>query len=180
MIAAINRALASTSNAQIIGRNGEMPLRDFLNRYLPYTLHAATGHFVTPSGRLSPQIDIMLLDPRYPLLSENADGSVLVMLHSVVATIEVKTRLASKDIRKMREDAIKINTLAGEVEGYAYNTEGWGMIEPWGFAYGCTNRLNTLEDKYTREGKPEEAGLDICLLRSHPKDAMHVQPLGLP
>lgn len=176
MIAMVNRALASSSNAQTIGRNGEVPLRDFLNRYLPYTLRAATGHFVPPSGILSPQIDILILDARYPLLSQNADGSVLVMLHSVVAVIEVKTRMTSKDIGKMWEDAIKINLLVNEVKGYA--DKNWGSIMTYGFAYGCANRLDTLEDRYTEEGKPDQASLDISLLRLHPKDAIKYNPLG--
>src|SRR5689334_15392292 len=76
MLAIVDRALASSSNSQTIGRNGERPLLDFFNRYLPYTFKAVTGHFVPPSGTLSPQIDIMLLDSRYPLLAVNADGSV--------------------------------------------------------------------------------------------------------
>src|SRR6266480_6344490 len=84
LLAAVDRALASSTNAQVIGRNGEIPLRDFFNRYLPYTLRAATGHFVAPSGHLSSQMDLMILDTRYPLLAQNADGSVLAMLHGVV------------------------------------------------------------------------------------------------
>jgi hypothetical protein len=177
MIAAVTKALASSSNAQTIGRNGEIPLRDFFNRYLPYTFRAATGHFVPPSGRLSPQIDVMILDARYPLLAENADGSVLAMLHSVVATIEVKTRIASKDVTKMWHDAVKIMNLAQETEDYG--SDCWGSIATSGFAYGCANRLDTLESAYGRSGEPEKAGLDISVLRLHTKDQTKKQPVGV-
>ena len=84
MIATVDKALATSGNAQIIGRNGELPLIQFLNRHLPYTIRAHTGHFVAPDGSLSPQLDVVLVDARYPLLAQNADGSVLVMLHSVL------------------------------------------------------------------------------------------------
>lgn len=76
MLAAIDRALATGGNAQTIGRSGELPLQSFLTRHLPNTLTAHSGHFVSPSGRLSPQIDTLILDSRYPLLAENDDGSV--------------------------------------------------------------------------------------------------------
>lgn len=45
MIAKVEKALASTSNPQIIGRNGEVPLIDFFNRHLPYTLSCSNGSF---------------------------------------------------------------------------------------------------------------------------------------
>ena len=88
MLACVNKAITSSSNAQTIGRNGEIPLRDFLNHYLPYTFRATTGHFVTPEGELSPQLDVMILDTRYPLLAHNADSSVLSMLHAVVHVMD--------------------------------------------------------------------------------------------
>lgn len=43
----------------------------------------------------------MILDSRYPLLAENLDGSVLVMLHSVVEAIEIKTNLTSTELKKV-------------------------------------------------------------------------------
>ena len=101
ILAAVDQALASSTNAQTIGANGEIPLKRFFNRYLPVTLRAAGGHFLTPSGKMSPQIDIMILDSRYPLLSENSDGSVLAMLHSVVGTIECRTRIKAAGVEKL-------------------------------------------------------------------------------
>lgn len=177
MIAIVNRSVASSSNAQIIGRNGEIPLRDFLNRYLPYVLRANTGHFASPSGKLSPQVDIMILDARYPLLSQNADGSVLAMLHSLVATIEVKTRIATKDILPMWENAKKVVSLAKEVKNYS--NRSWSSVETLGFSFGCVNRLDTLEIKYEKEGDPKRASLDISILRVHTKDAIKDNPLGV-
>ncbi len=165
----VDKALASTSNSQAIGRNGEIPLRDFLNRYLPYTLRAVTGHFVPPSGRLSPQIDVMILDARYPLLAENADGSVLAMLHSVIQTIEVKTRITTRDIEKMWKDSIEIMELAAEVDGYG-NPGDFRSVRTTAFAFRSAQRLDTLEQKYEEVGKPDKSGLDITVLRLSDKN----------
>lgn len=168
ILAAVDRALASTSNSQIIGRNGELPLLDFLNRYLPYTLRAASGQFVPPSGKLSPQIDIMILDARYPLLCENQDGSVLAMLHSVIKTIEVKTRITSNDMKKIWENSLNVMFLASEVKGYSGFE--WGAVSTLVFAYRSANRLDTIERKYIEYADPWNAGIDIFLLRLPEKD----------
>jgi len=125
ILLAVDRALCSSSNSQTIGKNEEIPLLTFLNRYLPPTLKAASGHFITPSGNISSQIDIMVLDSRYPLLAENSDGSVLAMLHSVVEAIEVKTNLSTKDVRKSWNDGVKIMELANDIDGYG--GDEWGQ-----------------------------------------------------
>jgi len=169
MLSLVDKALASTSNSQAIGRNGEIPLRDFLNRYLPYTLRAVTGHFVPPSGRLSPQIDVMILDARYPLLAENADGSVLAMLHSVIQTIEVKTRVTTRDIEKMWKDSIEIMELASELAGHG-DPADFRSVRTTAFAFRSAQRLDTLEQKYEEVGKPDKSGLDITILRLSDKN----------
>lgn len=93
ILSTVDRAVASSGNPQVIGRNGELPLRDFLSRYLPPTLRAETGHFLSPSGELSSQQYVMILDSRYQLLASNPDGSVLAMLHGLLSVLEVKTTL---------------------------------------------------------------------------------------
>lgn len=168
MLAQVDKALASTPNSQSIGRSGELPLLDFLTRYLPSTLRATSGHFIPPSGKLSPQIDIMILDSRYPLLSENFDGSVVAMLHSLVAAIEVKTRMTSQDIGEMWRSSLEIMSLASEVKNYG--DFSWGSVSTLGFAYRSANRLRTVESKYIEAGDPWKTGLDIYLLGVHEKD----------
>ena len=176
LLAIVDKALESSSNPQSIGRNGEIPIRDFLNRYLPYTLKAVTGHFVPPSGKLSPQIDIMILDSRYPLLAENADGSVLAMLHSVIQTIEVKTRLTTHDIEKSWKDAISIMKLASEVD--EYGSDSFSSIRTSALAYRSSYLLDSLEAKYIAVGKPEQAGLDVYIMRLAEKDQINITEIG--
>ncbi len=177
MIAQIEKTLNSTSNPQIIGRNGEIPLLKFFKRYLPFTLRAETGHFLAPSGTLSPQLDIIILDSRYPLLAENEDGSVLAMLHSVISVIEVKTNITSNDMKKMWDDSKKVMLLASEIPSYGQAGQ-WGAIMSYGFAYKCANKLNTLEDKYIQFACPKITSLDIYLLRLHPSDQVQSKNIG--
>ncbi|OAH96334.1 hypothetical protein A1353_24115 [Methylomonas methanica] len=171
ILLAVDRALNSTTNSQIIGRNGEIPLIQFLNRYLPPTLKAASGHFITPSGNLSPQIDIMILDSRYPLLSQNTDGSVLAMLHSLIECVEVKTNLTSKDVKKSWSDSVSLTKLASEIDGYGGSL--FGAIGTKVLAYRCAPRLGGIQNAFERFGKPFESSLDIIIIRYPEKD----QPL---
>lgn len=176
VLAAVDKALASSTNAQVVGANGEIPLRSFFMRYLPHTLRVATGHFITPAGKLSPQLDLMILDSRYPLLSENSDGSVLAMLHSVVGTVECKTRITTSGIKEMWANALTISTLASEVEGYA--GDEWGALMINGFAYRSQNRLDTLADRYFTLGTPTHGHVDLYLLRLPPQDHDGPGPQG--
>ena len=176
ILLSVDRALNSSPNSQTIGRNGELPLLTFLNRYLPPTLKAVSGHFVTPHGELSPQIDIMIVDSRYPLLSENSDGSVLAMLHSIICVIEVKTNLSSKDIKKSWDDSVKIMKLASSIDGYGGHE--WGSISSKVFAYRCSQRLDTIEEAYISAGKPLKASLDISILRFPEKDQPEKVEIG--
>lgn len=176
ILLSVDRALSSSPNSQTIGRNGELPLLKFLNRYLPPTLRAVSGHFITPHGNLSPQIDIMIIDSRYPFLSENTDGSVLAMLHSLICAIEVKTNLSSKDIKKSWDDSLQIMELASEIDGYG--GQEWGMITTKVLAYRCSQRLDTIEATYISAGKPLKASLDITILRFPERDQPKKAEIG--
>lgn len=166
MLLAVDQASESGENSQSIGRNGEIPLRNFLNRYLPYTLRAETGHFVTPAGMLSPQIDIMILDARYPLLSRNTDGSILAMLHSVISAVEVKCNVRTSDFPKMWKDSEHIMAFARE----AYEDFGWQSVAAVAFAYRSRNRLKTLSDKFFDVGMNSQGYLDLYLMTLPEKD----------
>jgi hypothetical protein len=188
VLAVVDRALSSSGNAQVIGRNGEIPLRGFFSRYLPFTLRAATGHFVTPQGHLSPQVDVLVLDARYPLLADNPDGTVLAMLHAVVATLEVKTRLTTRDVQKGWENARHIMKLAAEVKGYG-DVGGWTSVQTDGIAYRLAQSLETIDSAYVNVATPHAASFDVSVLRLPPRDQppggtlgaeMHMEPVEGP
>lgn len=163
MLADVDKALLASGNSQVVGANGEIPLRSFFRRYLPNAIQVATGHFLTPSGRLSPQIDIMFIDSRYPLLSQSSDGTVLAMLHSVISCFECKTKVASSDVRSIWKNASAIQRLASEV--VAFGGDGWGAIATYGFAYRSAVSLETLSRRYFAAGTPHEGHIDLHLLR---------------
>lgn len=163
-ISIVKRALANTVNPQTIGRNGELPILEFFNRYLPPTFKAVSGHFITPAGHLSPQIDIMIIDSRYPLLAQNLDGSVLVALHSLLFTIEIKTNLNTKDIKKSWADANYIFLLSEEIYGKDCLKDFRGLTS-YILAYNTRLKLDSLEAAYTKFGKPNFAALDTYILR---------------
>jgi hypothetical protein len=167
MIATVDKALATSGNAQIIGRNGELPLIQFFNRHLPYTIRAHTGHFVAPEGTLSPQLDVVLVDARYPLLAQNTDGSVLVMLHSVLSTIEAKTRATSGDVTKALDNARIIRELGLQIEldDDESGEENTFLIDTNLFCYRLRNRLDTIYRKYAELDAPENNPLDTYILR---------------
>lgn len=163
ILSIVDRAKASSSNPQVIGRNGELPLRDFLNRYLPFTLRAETGHFVTASGRLSPQQDVMILDARYPLLASNPDGSVLAMLHGVIALFELKTTLRARDMKQLWANAVTIAELVGEVKEFALGA--FSSIRSDAIGYQTTPSLQAIDNAYVKWADPANAALDVYVLR---------------
>ena len=177
LIATLDRSLSSTSNSQILGRNGEKGMINFLNRYLPSSFRTLSGHFITPSGNLSPQIDILIIDSRYPLLSENEDGSVVAMLHSVLATIEIKLSLNKREILKIKKNNIMIEELSSEV----FNSLDLdvGIVQP-SLAYRTKNRIKTIAKHFFSGDQPEHPGASLYVMRVHDSDQLGDEgPLGV-
>jgi hypothetical protein len=173
----VERALVSSSNSQTIGRNGELPFISFLQRYLPTTLRAVSGHFITPNGDISPQLDAIVFDARYPLLSENIDGSALLMLNSVVHIYELKTNLTTRDIRKSIENSKKIMALIQQVKEFE-RPDGWGAPRQTLLAYRTEQRLETLESAFFGASSPEVSPMDGVVLRCLSSDAAIIGGVG--
>lgn len=183
ILSTVDRAVASSGNAQVIGRNGELPLRNFLSRYLPPTLRAETGHFLSPSGELSPQQDVMILDARYPLLASNPDGSVLAMLHGVLSVLELKTTLRTRDLMLMWRNAIHATQMAAEVPEFS---DGFAGVRVDAMAYRLDSSLAATERAYIKAAEPDAAGLDLYVMRLSEADQpprgeigafLHFEPL---
>jgi len=176
MLAAVDKAGSSSSNSQILGRSGEAALCSLLKRYLPNPFRAVTGHFVTPSGKVSPELDVIVMDARYPLLSENQDGSVVAMLHSVIATIEVKRTLVKKEVLKIRKNASCVAELQSEVFP---DVRAWGAVMQFAFAYRSGIALDTVATHYFNNYLPDDPTGSILILRAHDKDQVPDEgPLG--
>jgi hypothetical protein len=169
ILATVDRAMQATPNAQVIGRNGELPLLNFFKRYLPYTLRAETGFFVTPRGELSPQTDLLILDARYPLLAENDDHSVRAMLHSVMWTVETKTTFRSRDFAGMWAKAGRVMQLAEQIKGYGLASEPVS-IRTSAFAYRAAQSADATIRAFTKAAEPEHASLHAYVMRLREDD----------
>lgn len=165
MIASVNKSILS-GNAQIIGRNGELPLLEFLRKYLPSTLKVFSGKFVSPKGKMSPQIDIIVVDSRYPLLCRNLDESVIVMLHSVVATIEVKTSISKREILAIKKAHKTIKQISSEM-----HPKSGHFVRPaqYAFIYNMKHSINTTIETYFNNTIKELDELDLFISRINNK-----------
>ncbi|WP_308993999.1 DUF6602 domain-containing protein [Mariniflexile litorale] len=164
ILLSVDKAKASSNNSQVIGRNGELPLLTFLNNYLPPNLKAVSGHFLTPESIKSPQIDIIIIDSRYPLLGYNDDGTVLVMAHSVLRIIEIKTNLTTKDLKKTAIIFSKTKPLFNTI----WKRDQSGFDKPVFelLAYRLTVKERTIENSYFENCNPADNHFDVSILRS--------------
>lgn len=177
LIAAVDKSLSSTSNSQVLGRNGEKEIITFLTRYLPNCFRTVSGHFVTPSGKLSPQIDALIIDSRYPLLSENEDGSVVAMLHSVLAAVEIKLSIDKSETCKMRRNAKIIEELSFEVFDPADLDQA--VVQP-SLAYRAKSRLKTIAKHFFAGDQPHHPAAALTILRIQESDQIGNEgPLGV-
>jgi len=114
-------------------------------------------------------MDLMILDTRYPLLAQNADGSVLAMLHGVVRTFEVKTRMTTRNVKITWQNAKGVMELNDEVE--AYRPSGsFKAINADAIAYRIATRLESIDSAYQGSRRPTEGGFDVYILRLSPAE----------
>ncbi len=162
MLATVDKA-AACGNPQILGRSGELPLLDFFNRYLPLNIRAVTGFFLSPRGQLSPQVDILIIDSRYPLLAHNSDGTVIAPLHSVLQAIEVKVSASKREIANILHNAELISNISSQVFG----RQTFTAVRTQAIAYKAKTRMSSLSEHFF-VGSHRET--DITVLRVLPRD----------
>lgn len=173
LLALRQKALSSTTNSQILGRNGEIGIRDFLTRYLPSCFGVVSGHFVTAKGVLSPEIDILIVDSRFPYVSQNIDGSAIVMIDSVLATIEVKLSLGKREIQKIRSNSIKLHKLSSAHIHKSSTKHGAGFAQ-YSVAYKASLGFQTIADHFFKNYKKiEDPATDLYILRLTEKDQIY-------
>jgi hypothetical protein len=132
------------SNSATIGASGEILILEFLKRYLPPQLLARKGHYRKINGELSREIDVMILDARFPFLNEIENGVVYAMQHSVVAVIEVKRTLGGDEICKIREHTIKLEADDAESPQLARLACRWEKPTSHAIAFRSESKLDTL------------------------------------
>jgi hypothetical protein len=78
-----------------IGQAREFLVRRVLKTILPPMAHIGTGKAIDYAGNTSKQIDIIVYDPRFPLME--VDGGGLYYAEGVIATIEVKSTINKRE-----------------------------------------------------------------------------------
>ena len=99
ILAQITRIRAGSKHPTIIGTSIETVIRHALRDYFPHRFSIGTGQIAAHTGKLSPQMDILIYDQTtFPLLALNEDDSVIVCCESVFGCIEIKTKWSHRDI----------------------------------------------------------------------------------
>jgi hypothetical protein len=118
----IDRAVASASAAAAIrhqglkGRFREIVIGDLIRPFLLPHIKIATGTVVDPTGAQSSQIDIILYDEQVTPPVLVAPGEAVVPCHSVLATIEVKSRLNATELKGAIRNACSVKRLSYNYE----------------------------------------------------------------
>jgi len=110
---AVAAAIASRSleHALFKGRLREILITELIRPFLLPQFGVVTGLIVDQDGRQSNQIDVIIYDERVvpPLMLSASEG--IVPCHSVLATIEVKSRLNMTELKKAVQNARSVKLL---------------------------------------------------------------------
>jgi hypothetical protein len=155
-------AIRVSGKPEVIGALFEEEFRAFLTRLMPASISVVPGFIVEENGRDSSHFDALLIDNSHPFL-----GSIgphrYVMSASVVAAIELTTRL----------DADKLNMVIGKSEevrrisGEHYEPGAFGSIGFYTVCADCQLSGEKIKSEF-RERKPEGV---LCALRRKEKSS---------
>lgn len=116
-------AIRVSGKPEVIGALFEEQFRGFLARLVPASISVVPGFVVDETGRDSSHFDALLIDNSYPFL-----GSVgphrYVMAASVVAAIELTTKLDAQKLNMVIEKSEEISRISGEL----YKPNSFGSI----------------------------------------------------
>jgi hypothetical protein len=90
-----------------IGEAREFFVRRFLRAILPPMVHIGRGKIIAATSPPSRQVDIVLFDPRFPVL-EIEPGMGMYHVEGVIAAIEVKSRVNRSGLREALENCYSV------------------------------------------------------------------------
>lgn len=142
-----------------VGQAREFVVTRVLKTILPATVHIGSGTVIDSNGKSSKQIDIIIYDPRFPLMTVEGGGSYYV--EGVLATIEVKSTIDSAGLEAGLENCKSVLELgvSGQYPGEAadqidfYAKKGnlsreaaehrfWYMFRPATYVFGFNSKLS--------------------------------------
>lgn len=136
-------------NNASLGDDGELLVTGFLSRFLPPQFRAYKGHYRKINGDLSREIDVMIVDSRFPILNETKSGVVHVMQHALLCTVEVKRTLGKTQISTIRKDILALHK--DKVQQPALSIENnlfWSPPTTVVLAFRSDSTLQTLVDHF--------------------------------
>jgi hypothetical protein len=141
-------AQSEGGNNSSIGQQGEVLVLAFLDKYLPPQFIARKGHYRKIDGSLSREIDVMILDSRFPVLNETEAGVVHGVQHALVAAIEVKRTLGQAELSSIRNDALALAADISQTPVLADKPVKWSKPACLALAFRSSLRLDTLAVHY--------------------------------
>ena len=122
-------------------------VREFLIEHLSKKMSVGTGEIIDSSskpGQSRPQNDVVLFDPTYPRLSLGG-GINCFIVESVVAVIEVKSKLTKAELERAVRNAVKIKALEPHYLEGTFRV-GWDPPTPMYYvvAYDGPKRMDTI------------------------------------
>ena len=99
------------------GELREFFVKKILKRFLPWGVSIGSGEiYSSHSQKKSRQIDIIVFDNRFPKFAMTGESeNAIYPLEGVIATIEVKSTLNSKNLSEALENCYSVNTLGLEL-----------------------------------------------------------------
>ena len=133
------RATQSITNGGLKGSLREIVVRDLLEPLLPPEYVVGSGQIISAWAKTSGQTHIVVCDRRVlpPVLFRHADG--VFPIETVIATVEVKSRLDATELKAAHDAAGKIARLShAPPVGEARHSSGRGIehVIPFLFAFG--------------------------------------------
>jgi hypothetical protein len=149
-------AIRVSGKPEVIGSLFEEEFRSFLTRLMPASISVVPGFIVEENGRDSSHFDVLLIDNSYPFL-----GSIgphrYVMSASVVAAIELTTRLDAKKLKLIIEKGDELRRISGE----HYEAGAFGGISFYTVCADCQLSVERIKSEF-QKNKPEGV---LCALR---------------
>ncbi len=141
-------AQSEGGNNSSIGQHGEVLVLNFLDKYLPSQFVARKGHYRKIDGSLSREIDVMILDSRFPVLNETETGVVHAVQHALVAAVEIKRTLGQAELDSIRGDALALAADICQMPVLADEAVKWSTPACMALAFRSSLRLDTLARHY--------------------------------
>lgn len=115
------------------GEAVESAMRSFFRKHLPDSIGVAHGQVIDRHGSMSKQHDVILYDARRTpiLFADEESEHRIVPIEGVIAVVEAKTNIQSRDIQVLIESA---RTLKGLDRSAYYFSDS--PIQNYSFAYG--------------------------------------------